>query len=83
MSIESEDDRPGMLAVPNQYDRRDRAVLTEGLVIAVEPMIAAGSGRVAETGDGWTIRTADGSMAAHFEHTIVITRGRPLLLTAA
>lgn len=69
--------------VPNHYDRMARQVLTEGLVIAVEPMIAAGSGRIIEDRDGWTLRTADGSAAAHYEHTIVITRGEPLLLTAA
>jgi methionyl aminopeptidase len=46
-------------------------------------MIAAGAGRVVEDADGWTIRTADGSMAAHYEDTVVITRGEPLLLTAA
>ena len=70
-------------SVPNQYDGAAREVLTEGLVIAVEPMISAGAGRVVEDADGWTLRTADGSLAAHHEHTLVITRGRPLLLTAA
>lgn len=69
--------------VPNHYDWRARQVLTEGLVIAVEPMVAVGNGRVVEDRDGWTIRTADGSMVAHYEHTIVITSGRPVLLTAA
>ncbi len=50
---------------------------------ALEPMIAAGSGRVVEDPDGWTIRTADHSMAAHFEQTLVVNRGEPLLLAAA
>ncbi len=53
------------------------------LVLAVEPMICSGSGKIAEDADGWTIRTADGSLAAHYEHTVVITRDRPVLLTAA
>jgi methionyl aminopeptidase len=69
--------------VPNTYDRWQKDVLTEGLVITIEPMIAAGSSRPVEAGDGWTIRTADGSLSAHHEHTLVITRTEPLILTAA
>lgn len=56
--------------------------LTEGLVITIEPIIAAGSGEVREAGDGWTIKTRDGSYAAHSEHTVVVTAGAPLVLTA-
>jgi methionyl aminopeptidase len=56
--------------------------LTEGLVITIEPIIAAGSGTVHATGDGWTIKTRDGSYAAHSEHTIVVTAAAPLVLTA-
>jgi methionyl aminopeptidase len=52
-------------------------------VITIEPIIAAGSGRERLLKDGWTIGTADQSFAAHYEHTIVITRGEPILLTAA
>jgi methionyl aminopeptidase len=70
-------------SVPNFYDPYSRQVLTEGLVLAVEPIIAAGARRTVTDRDGWTVRTSDGSLAAHFEHTIVITRGRPILLTAA
>src|SRR3954468_3054247 len=69
--------------VPNTYDRWQQDVLTDGLVITIEPMIAAGSSRPVESADGWTIRTADGSLAAHHEHTLLITRGEPLILTAA
>jgi methionyl aminopeptidase len=58
-------------------------MLTEGLVLAVEPIVAERSGRMREDVDGWTIRTMDGGFTAHYEHTIVITHGRPLLLTAA
>jgi methionyl aminopeptidase len=68
--------------VPNEYDLRARQRLTRGLVIAVEPMISTGSGAVYQARDGWTIKTADGALAAHYEHTIVITRGRPIVLTA-
>ena len=70
-------------SVPNTYDRWQTDVLTEGLVITIEPMIAAGSSRPVEDADGWTIRTADGSLSAHHEHTLVITRGKPLIVTAA
>ncbi len=69
--------------VPNWFDPSARTALTEGLVITVEPIIAMGDGRSYEDRDGWTIRTLDGSLAAHFEHTLVVTRGEPLLLTAA
>ncbi len=69
--------------VPNHYDPRFRAKLTEGLVITIEPIIAAGDGRAAVQPDKWTIRTRDGSLAAHYEHTVVITNGEPMLLTAA
>jgi methionyl aminopeptidase len=55
----------------------------EGLVITIEPIIAAGSGREEHMSDGWTIRTQDRSLSAHYEHTIVITKGRPILITAA
>jgi methionyl aminopeptidase len=58
-------------------------VLTEGLVVAIEPIITGGSGRVVTARDGWTIRTRDGSLAAHYENTVVITREGPKLLTAA
>jgi methionyl aminopeptidase len=56
--------------------------LTEGLVLTIEPIIAAGTGSVEEAGDGWTMRTSDGTLSAHAEHTMVITRGKPLVLTA-
>jgi len=69
--------------VPNWDDPEGRAVLTEGLVITVEPILAMGRGDAFEASDGWTVRTADGSLAAHHEHTLVVTRNGPLLLTAA
>src|SRR6478752_4419707 len=60
----------------------DGPQLTDGLVITVEPIIAAGRGDVYVDDDGWTIRTEDRSRSAHFEHTIVVTEGAPILLTA-
>jgi methionyl aminopeptidase len=61
---------------------KDKRQLHEGLVLAVEPMIAARNPEVVQRGDGWTIGTKDGSLTAHFEHTIVVTKGKPLILTA-
>ena len=69
--------------VPNYPDPAGRRRLTEGLVITIEPIIAVGTGRGALQPDGWTIRTADGSLSAHYEHAAVITKGAPILLTAA
>jgi methionyl aminopeptidase len=69
--------------VPNYADHRASAKLTEGLVITIEPVVSAGTGRAHLAEDGWTFYTDDGSLAAHYEHTVVITRGRPVLLTAA
>ena len=71
-------------SVPNYCDRWQEDMLTEGLVITIEPIISAGSARDRRSlRIGWTIRTRDGSLAAHHEHTIVITRDRPVILTAA
>jgi methionyl aminopeptidase len=70
-------------SVPNYADSSAQHKLTEGLVITIEPIIAAGTGNVSLDKDGWTYRTTDGSLSAHYEHTIVITRGEPVLLTAA
>jgi len=70
-------------SVPNYLDRNAKEILTEGLVITVEPIIAAGSGEVFLGADGWTVQTTDGGMSAHYEHTLVITNDQPILLTAA
>jgi methionyl aminopeptidase len=69
-------------SVPNYHDPRFRTKLTEGLVITIEPIIAAGGGRGELQSDQWTIKTADRSWSAHYEHTLVITKGEPVLLTA-
>jgi len=69
-------------SVPNFEDRFSRDVLTEGLVIAVEPMLSELPSSVVEADDGWTIRTGNGCLAVHEEHTIVVTAGAPLVVTA-
>jgi len=68
--------------VPNYYDPFQTDVLTEGLVLTIEPMVSAGSSRFIQASDGWTLRTRDGSLSAHHEHTLVISRGAPIVLTA-
>jgi methionyl aminopeptidase len=69
--------------VPNFGDPGLSDRLHEGLVLTVEPMIAGGTREVHGTGDGWTMVTANGAPAAHEEHTIVVTAGEPIVLTAA
>ena len=67
--------------IPNFGEPGRGPRLSEGLTIAIEPMITAGSPEVLVEDDGWTIRTADGSMSAHFEHTVAITEEGPRILT--
>lgn len=68
--------------VLNHYVAADSAALSVGLVITIEPIISAGTGAVRQGNDGWTIMTADGTRSAHVEHTVIITDGQPLILTA-
>lgn len=60
----------------------ERTLLWEGLVLAVEPFLSTGATTVVTGADGWTLRTPDGSRTAQFEHTIVVTRGDPIVMTA-
>lgn len=55
--------------------------LAEGMTLAIEPMVAMGRGAVKVLGDGWTAVTKDGSLSAHFEHTVGITEAGPVILT--
>jgi len=67
--------------VPN-FGPPDRGpLLQKGMTLALEPMVTAGDWPTKKDSDGWTVRTADGSLAAHFEHTIVITEGEAEVLT--
>ncbi len=70
-------------SVPNFADPFARTRLTEGLVLTIEPIISAGASHVTLDPDGWTLRTADGALAAHYEHTLIITRDQPILLTVS
>ncbi|MEW9502231.1 type I methionyl aminopeptidase [Jeotgalibacillus marinus] len=67
--------------VLNYYDAWDNELLQNGTVIAFEPFISLGADFVEEQGDGWTYKTPDGSLVAQIEHTIVITKGEPIILT--
>ncbi len=68
--------------IPNFVDgKKGSPRLLPGMTIAIEPMIAAGSGEVKTLRDGWTIVTADGSLSAHYEHTVLVTGGEPEILT--
>jgi len=68
--------------IPNYPDPHAREIMKKGLVITVEPIISGGCGSVFTDKDGWTVRTGDHALSAHFEHTLVITSGAPVLLTA-
>jgi len=65
----------------NYYDAQDRRILNEGLVLAIEPFLTPGIGRVTRERDGWSLRTSDKSIAAQFEHTIIVTKHEPIILT--
>jgi len=70
-------------SVPNFFSPFTPGQLEEGLVIALEPIISATPSAVVEDVDGWTLRTATGCLAAHYEHTIVIRGDHAEILTAA
>ncbi|NJN79491.1 MAG: type I methionyl aminopeptidase, partial [Anaerolineales bacterium] len=53
----------------------------EGLVLAVEPFLTTGKGRIVEKKDGWSLQTIDKTIAAQFEHTIIVTKNEPIILT--
>ena len=67
--------------VPNFVDARSNQRLRPGMTIAIEPMVNAGRPEVKILKDGWTVVTQDGSLSAHFEHTVLITEGEPEILT--
>ncbi len=69
--------------VPNYWPGRPGPTLKVGMVFAVEPMVNAGSAQTVLRDDGWTVVTADGSLSAHFEHTIAVTDDGPEVLTLA
>ena len=68
--------------VPNYRTGYRGMKLEPGICLAIEPMLTLGSGEVEVRRDGWTVATADGSLAAHFEHTIAVTDQGPVILTS-
>ncbi len=68
-------------SVPNYGTPGRGTRITKGMVIAIEPMVNAGVYGVKELPDGWTVKTADGKLSAHYEHTVAITENGALLLT--
>ena len=65
----------------NYFDPWDTQLLKEGMVLAFEPFISTGSEEVVELGDGWTYVTPDKSLVAQCEHTLIVTKGEPIILT--
>jgi methionyl aminopeptidase len=68
-------------AIPNFGTPGTGIMLKEGMTLAIEPMVNAGTYKVEVDGDGWTVRTADGRPSAHFEHTVVVRKGHAEILT--
>ena len=64
------------------YDATDRRMLREGMVIAVEPFLSTGATYAEQGDDGWTLVTPPRFLTAQYEHSIVVTRGAPIVLTA-
>lgn len=67
--------------IPNFGPKGKGPLLKKGMTIAIEPMVNAGTYEVYVTDDGWTARTKDGKLSAHFEHTVLVTGGAPEILT--
>ena len=69
--------------ITSYYDPLDKRVLTNGLVITIEPFLSTKSSIVNERSDGWTLHGVDGNIAAQYEHSMVITKNKPIILTLA
>jgi methionyl aminopeptidase len=72
-------EEPGF--IPGYYDPKDRRLLKENQVITIEPFLSTGAKQVFDTGDGWTLATSKKYLTAQYEHTLVITKGFPLIMT--
>ena len=72
-------DKPS--AVYNFHKPDDRRIMDNGLVLAIEPFLTTGRGHVVEKSDGWSLKTVDSTIAAQFEHTVIVTKGEPIILT--
>ena len=68
--------------IPNFYDKSDKRCLREGQVITIEPFLSTASEQTRTEDDGWTLTTGKGNFSAQYEHTMVVTKGKPLIMTA-
>lgn len=69
--------------IPPYYDINDRRILKEGMVITIEPFLSNGAESVYEANDGWTLKTRNKRLSAQYEHTLVVTKKKPILITVA
>jgi methionyl aminopeptidase len=69
-------------SVPNYFTNRAKEKLTDGMVITLEPFLTPGNGKIYTAADGWTLKTTDHKPFAQFEHTIIVTQDKPILVTA-
>jgi methionyl aminopeptidase len=68
-------------SIPGYYDPQDQRILREGMVITIEPFLSTASRYAFEGDDGWTLRGDQGGLSAQFEHSLIITRGEPIVTT--
>lgn len=68
-------------SIPNYYNKRNKEVLADGMVVTLEPFLNTGRGRIKTGEDGWTLCTVDGSVSAQYEHTVIINGDEPILVT--
>lgn len=67
--------------IPGYFDPKDKRILKEGMVITIEPFLSTKTRVVTEAGDGWTLVGAQGNLSAQYEHTMIITKGEPIVVT--
>jgi methionyl aminopeptidase len=67
--------------IPGYFDPKDKRILTDGMVITIEPFLSTRSRIVTEAADGWTLVGARGNLSAQYEHTMIITKGEPIVVT--
>jgi len=67
--------------IASYFDSSDTRILQEGMVITIEPFLSTKSRRVTEAEDGWTLVGAPGNLSAQYEHTLIITKGAPIVVT--
>jgi len=68
--------------IPGFYDPRDKRKLVEGMVITIEPFLSSKASQVVEAEDGWTLKGPKGNISAQYEHTMIITKNKPIILTS-